>query len=97
MAQRHKSAALGRFAAGKKDDDSGDLGDSLDFDNILGGNKKSGASKPASGFGAGGANFGIMSNSTKNTKPPQRFSAENDDSLFGIGSASASKARPGLA
>jgi len=93
VASRHKSAAVGRFGAAKKGADLDDLGDSLDFDNILGGGSK--ASKPGAFGGSGGANAGVVSSSTKNTRPPQRMQFGNDDSLFGVTSASKAS-KPGF-
>mmetsp|Transcript_72 Transcript_72/g.136 ORF Transcript_72/g.136 Transcript_72/m.136 type:complete len:84 (+) Transcript_72:1-252(+) len=58
-AQRHTSAAVGRFAAGKKGADLDDLGDSFNFDDVIGSDPApSKAPAKQTTFGAGGANYG---------------------------------------
>ena len=73
-AQRHKSAAVGRFGAAKKGNDLDDLGDSFNFDEILGGGPKANNNPPPrkDTFGGGGSSFNGI-NSTKNNKPAARL------------------------
>ena len=81
VAQRNKSAAIGRFGGNtKKDDDLDDLGDSFNFDDIggMGGNSKPVANKKGSmSFGGG-----LSSAQNKYSRPANE---KNDDSFFGVG------------
>ena len=83
-AQRHTSAAVGKFGGGKKAGaDLDDLGDSFNFDDVLGGGgSKAPAPHRSTTFGAGGANSGV--GSTKAGAITSK-KMDDDDSFFGVG------------
>jgi len=64
-----------------KKDESDDLGDSYDFDDVKPASKPKGASRGAMSFG--GIHTGMSS--AQNSRPPLRNDDHNDDSFFGIG------------
>ena len=87
---------MGRFGASKKDD-LDDLGDSFNFDDIMGG----GVGKPVKAppvkqqtFGIGGANSG-RSGSMSRLPPPT--ADDNDNSMFGLGGGIKKSSQPTMA
>ena len=80
-AQRHTSAAMGRFApgAGKKGADLDDLGDSFNFDDVMGSDPVPKGPQKQTTFGGGASGIG--------GKPPKTYD-DNDDSFFGANTGS---------
>jgi hypothetical protein len=63
---------MGRFGAAKKGNDLDDLGDSINFDEILGGPTAPSGPPRQNTFGGGGSSYTGIS-SAKNTKPASRL------------------------
>lgn len=87
VAQRNTSSVVNKFGGGvakKASDDLDGLGDSFNFDEVLGvGGSKPSAQQKQSSFGGG--NYTGLSSAKNTSKPPTRMDNSGDDTFFGVG------------